>query len=115
MAIITHGTAHVFGIEGTITDATVQSFNVTGDHQLKTNTLDEQGREIERRRDDETQTGSITLRIQTGYTLPTVGSVIAYNGINYEVDTVDRAETNGDYVAITLSIKTSEYVTLTAP
>ena len=112
MAIITHGTAHVFGIEGTITDATVQSMNLTSDHQLKTNTLDEQGREIERRRDDETQTGSITLRIQTGYTLPTVGSIIAYDSVNYEVDTVDRAETNGDYVAVTLSIKTSEYITL---
>ena len=115
MSTITHGVSHIFGIEGTITDATVQSFNVTGDHQLKTNTLDEMGREIERRRDDETQTGSITLRIQTGYTLPTVGSIIAYNSVNYEVDTVDRAETNGDYVAITLAIKTSEYVTLTTP
>ena len=112
MASITHGTAHVFGVAGTVTDTTVQSFNVTGDHQLKTNTLDEQGREIERRRDDETQTGSITLRIQTGYTLPTVGSIIAYDSVNYEVDTVDRAETNGDYVAVTLSIKTSEYITL---
>ncbi len=115
MATITHGTAHVFGIEGTVTDATVQSMNLTSDHQLKTNTLDEIGREIERRRDDETQTGSITLRIQTGYALPTVGSVISYNSTNYEVDTVDRAETNGDYVAITLAIKTSEYVTLTTP
>ena len=112
MALITHGTAHVFGVAGTITDATVQSFNVTEDAQNKTNTLDEQGNEVERRRDDIISSGSITLRIETGYTLPTAGSIIAYNSINYEVDTVDRAETNNAHVVVTLSIKTSEYVTL---
>ena len=113
MALITHGTAHVFGVNGTMTLATVQSFNVTEDHQNKTNTLDEDGNEVERRRDDETSAGSIVIRIQTGITLPAAGDVILFDAVNWEVDTVDRAETNNAHVVVTLSIKTSEYVTIT--
>ena len=113
MALITLGTAHIFGVAGTFSLASVQSFNVTEDHQLKTNTLDEDGVEVERRRDDLMSSGSIVLRIQTGVAIPGAGTVITYDSVNYEVDTVDRAETNNAHVVVTLSIKTSEGVTLT--
>ena len=112
MGLITLGTAHVFGVAGTMTLASVQSFNVTEDHQNKTNTLDESGNEVERRRDDLMSSGSIVIRIQTGITLPAAGDVLTYDTVEYEVDTVDRAETNNAHVVVTLSIKTSENVDL---
>ena len=111
----THGTAHVFGVSGTITTATVQSFSITEDEQNKTSTLDESGNEIERRRDDKISEGSITLRYQSGYTVAASGDVITYDSVNYEVDSVDKTETNNAHVEVTYSIKTTEYVTLTPP
>lgn len=113
MSLITHGTAHIFGVAGTIATATVQSFNVTEDNQNKTNTIDEDGNEIERRVDDVVSSGSIVIRIQSGYAVPSAGDVITYDSVNYEIETVDRAETNNAHVVVTLTIKTSEYVTLT--
>lgn len=113
MSLITHGTAHVFGVAGTITSATVQSFNITEDNQNKTNTIDEDGNEIERRLDDLVSSGSIVIRIQSGYSIPSAGDVLTYDSVNYEIETVDRAETNNAHVVVTLTIKTSEYVTLT--
>jgi hypothetical protein len=111
----THGTAHVFGVAGTITTATVQSFSLDEDEQNKTNTLNESGNEIERRRDDKIQSGTITLRYQSGYAIAASGDVITYDSVNYEVDTVGNSETNNAHVVVTYSIKTTEYVTLTPP
>ena len=112
MALTTFGTAHVFGIDGTVTNATVQSFNVTEDFQNRTNTLDESGNEIERRMDDLMSSGDITIKIQSTFTIPNAGDLITYDAIEYEIITVGQAKTNDDYVIITLSIKTSEHVDL---
>lgn len=108
----THGTAHVFGVSGTIATATVQSFSLTEDEQNKTSTLDESGNEIERRRDDKISEGSITLRYQSGYAIEESGAIITYDSITYEVDSVDKSETNNAHVEVTYSIKTTEYITL---
>lgn len=113
MATKTQGTAHVYGVNGTVTDATVQSFNLKRDYQNRSNTLNETGNEVERRMDDEIKEGSIVIRIQAGYTEPDVGDVITYDGVNYEITNIDRGETNNAHVQLTLNIKTTEYVTLT--
>lgn len=112
MAAIIKGTAHVYGVAGTVTSATVQSHNLKLDHQNKTNTLDESGNEIERRRDDLMKEGSIVLRIQAAYVEPAPGDVLSYGGENFEIDSLDHSETNNAHVSVTLSIKTTEYVTL---
>lgn len=90
----------------------MQSHNLKLDHQNKSNTLDENGNEVERRRDDLMKEGSITLRIKSSYSVPAPGDVLSYAGENFEIDSVDRSETNNAHVVITLSIKTTEYVSL---
>ena len=112
MASITKGTAHVYGVAGTITDCSVQSFSLKSEHQNKTTTLDESGNEIENRRDDLVQEGSIVIRVQSGYTVPAAGDQITYDSVIYVIESIDRSETNNAHTVYTLSIRTSEYVTL---
>jgi len=116
MALDTKGTAHIFGIQagtGSVTDATVQSFSNSTSKQNLSATLDEIGNEIERRSDDVLQDVSFTLRIQAGYALPAVSDVITYDSIKYDILTVDVAETNNAHVVVTITAKTTEYITLT--
>lgn len=115
MAAIVKGTAHVWGIEagtGAVTNATVLSFSLDKEHQNQAQTVDEIGNEIERRYDDLAKTGSITLRIRTGYTEATAASTLAYDGVTYIIESVGRAEESQGFVVITYNLRTSEYISL---
>ena len=115
MSLDTKGTAHIFGIQagiGAVTDATVQSFSNASSKQNLSTTNDEIGNEIERRSDDLVQEVNITLRIQSDYTIPAVSDVLVYDSVKYDILTVDVAESNGAHVIVTITAKTTEYVTL---
>lgn len=115
MSAIVKGTAHLYGITagvGPVTNATVLSFSMDDEHANVSQTVNEIGNVIEDRRDDLTKTGSITLRIRSGYTVPAAGSVFTYNSVPYQITKVSRQEESTGFVAITCDIKTSEYVTL---
>lgn len=109
------GTAHLFGIRGGVgvmTNATVLSKGGSKSFQNVTSTVNEIGNQIEDRGDDRIYEGSITLKIQTGYVEPTLYSTLSYGGENFYITSVDDAETNSDYVVITLNIRQAEYITL---
>ena len=112
MALTTLGTAHVYGISGTIANAAVQSFSIKKDFQNRSSTLDESGNEIERRMDDTIAEGSITIRFTSAYTEPVPGATLSYDTVTYEIVSVDLAETNNGHAQYTLSIKTTENVSL---
>lgn len=112
MAATDYGTAHLYGIAGTVSNASVQDFSLDDEHANKATTEDEAGNVIERRGDDNTKTGSITIKIRAAYTLPVAGDVITYNSVKYEITKVGQAEKNKDFRMVTLSILTSEFVTL---
>lgn len=115
MAAVTKGTAHVWGITagvGAVGNATVLSFSLDEEHANVALTLNEIGNKIEDRRDDNTKTGSITLKIRSAYTPLLSAAQITYNSVIYLITKVGRAEQSGDFVIITYSIMTSEYVTL---
>lgn len=115
MAAVTKGTAHVHGIVagvGAITNATVLSFNLDADPVNRNTTVNEIGNVIERRYDDITKTGSITLKIRSAYTVAAAATQITYDSVIYLIEKVGRAETSGDFVVITYDIITSEYITL---
>jgi hypothetical protein len=115
MALDTKGTAHIFGIQAgvaAVTDATVQSFSESDSKQNISQTLNELGNEIERRSDDLMTEVNITLRIQSGYALPDVSDVLVYDSIKYDILTIESSETNGAHVVVTLTAKTTEYITL---
>lgn len=108
MAAKTFGTAHLYGIAGTIANATVLSFSLGKGHGVEDSTVDENGIEIERRYDDVQEEGSITIRMQAAYTEPAVGTTVAYNAVTYEITKVDRSEESKGFRTLTLSIKKSE-------
>ncbi|MGA3170367.1 MAG: hypothetical protein ABSE62_05080 [Chthoniobacteraceae bacterium] len=107
-----YGTAHLYGIGGTVTNATVQDFSLDDDFANRDKTEDENGNVVERRMDDETFTGKITIKILSTYSLPAVGTQLTYQAVIYEITKVGRVEKNKGFRMVTLDILTSEYVTL---
>lgn len=107
------GTAHIWGIQGgTITNATVQSYSVTESFNNTAETMDEDGNRIEVRGDDLVKSGTITIKVQASYTKPSVFDNLTYDSDTFWIETIDKAESNGDFVIYTLSITNSEYITL---
>jgi hypothetical protein len=113
MAAITHGTAFLFGVSGTIAETAVQSFQLKDEHQNNTTVMDEIGNEVVNRHDDLVKEGTITLKHEAAYTVETAESTITYDSVVYRVTSVDKNQVNNDHREITYSIKTTEYVTIT--
>lgn len=111
MAAVTRGTAHLYGIDGTISGATVQDFKQKDQHQNTDSTVDESGNEIERRYDDLAKEATITLKIQSGYSIPTVASTLSYKSITWEIVSIEKVETAKGFRMVTLNLKKTEYVT----
>lgn len=112
MAAVTFGTAHLWGHEGTISNATVVDFSESIECANKGETVDEDGNVIERRRDDRTTTASITIKIRTGYTVASVATTLSYNSKTYEIEKVSKVTKNKDHRLITYELLTSEEVSL---
>jgi len=111
MAATTRGTAHLYGIDGTITNATVQDFKQKDQHQNVDATVNEGGNEIERRYDDLAQEATITIKIREDYTPPAVASTLVYKTITWEIVSIEKTETAKGFRIITLTLKKTEYVT----
>lgn len=113
MAAVTKGTAHVYGVQGSVTGGTVQSFSRKKSFQNTASTVDEDGNEIERRSDDLLTEATIELKIKTsGYTDIAPGATLTYDSVAYEVISNDRKEEAKGHTIVTLTVKTSEYVSL---
>lgn len=112
MSATTKGTAHLFGASGTVSNATVLAFELDEKKALEVTTQDENGVVIERRGDDTTSTGTIKIRIRSGYTVPSSYSTVTYNAVVYLITGVKKSETNNGFREVTLSFITSESVSL---
>lgn len=110
MAAVTHGTAHLYGIAGTITNATVIDEKFDEACQNMAQTGNESGNEIERRYDDLHEEGTITIRIRTLYAKPTVGQTLTYNTVTYEITGIGRQSTQKGHRTIELKVKKSEFI-----
>ena len=111
MAINDHGTAHLYGVSGTITNATVISTSFEHERVNAATTEDESGNQIERRYDDTHDRGSITLRIQSAYTIPTAGATITYDSLEYEITSVSEPQEQKGFREITVNVLKSEFIT----
>lgn len=111
MAATTRGTAHLYGIDGTITNATVQDFKQKDQHQNTDSTVNESGNEIERRYDDLANEATITIRIRASYSPPEPASTLSYKSITWDVVSVEKSEVAKGFRTITLSLKKTEYIT----
>lgn len=115
MSAQTHGTAHLFGIQGgvaVVTNATVVSFSLKSTPNNRSDTMNEIGNTIEVRLDDIKKTGTLSLIPRSGFTAPTVGAVYTYNSVKFMVISEGREEKNGDKVMLTYDIESNEYITL---
>jgi hypothetical protein len=113
MAATVKGTAHLFGVNGSVVNATVLSFTEGTSFNLEDETLDENGVGIEYRGDDRRADASIVIRIRSGYTVPAMGSDITFNSIKYFITGISRNETQRGFRELTLTLRNQEGITLT--
>lgn len=112
MAAIVKGTAHVYGVAGTVTNATVTAFSRDKTTANNAQTENATGNVIERRYDDITTDATITIRVRTGYSEPAIGDTLTYDSIKYIVEKVSEKQQQKGFSEFTLSVKTSEGITL---
>mgnify|MGYP007107662844 CR=1 FL=1 len=112
MAAVVKGTAHVYGVSGTVTNATVLAFSRKKMTANNGQTENEDGNVIERRYDDITTEATITIRAKSAYTEPAIGDTLTYDSVKYTVESVDEKQQNKGFNEYTLSLKTSEGITL---
>ncbi len=111
MAATVKGTAHLYGIAGTVSNATVTSFQLKKTAANQASTVNESGNVIERRYDDLTDEATISIRIRTDYTIPAIGSTLVYATVTYEVVSASQGETSNGFREVTLEVKKSEGIT----
>jgi hypothetical protein len=109
MAAKNFGTVHVYGINGTVTSATVQGFNRGDNHSLEDETIDENGHVIEVLLDDVRVEATITLRIQSAYSESAIGGTLTYDSVEYIIMGKTRAEENRGFVSVEYTLRTYEY------
>jgi len=111
MAATVLGTAHLYGVEGTVSNATVLSFRDKASCKNTAETMDETGNEIERRYDDLHHDATMRVRMRTSYSIPAPGSTLTYNAVTYEVVDTEKDTQNKGFREITLNLKNSAGIT----
>jgi hypothetical protein len=113
MAAAVKGTAHLYGIAGTQSNCTVLGFREKEHPANKAQTQNESGNIVERRRDDITKEASITIRQRSAWTKPAIGDQLTYNAVIYEIDDIEKTESNNGFRESTINLITSEGIVLT--
>ena len=111
MAATILGTAHLYGVSGTVSNATVLSFRDKESCKNTAETMDESGNEIERRYDDLHTDATLVIRMRTSYTRPAPGSTLTYDSVTYEVVDTEKNTVQKGFREITLNVKKSANVT----
>ncbi len=116
MAAVTKGTAYVYGITGTVTGITVQSYTVTRSFELDDKVQDETGKTVTHRMDGRTNELSLegvlisaaTFVLSIGDKIVFAGNEVAFTGC------ITRIEDRGQNKGFTLiSLSATEYEAIT--
>ena len=116
MAAVTKGTAYVYGISGTVTGITVQSYTVTRSFELDDKVQDETGKTVTHRLDGRTNELSLegvlvsaaTFVLSIGDKIIFAGNEVAFTGC------ITRIEDRGQNKGFTLiSLSATEYEAIT--
>jgi hypothetical protein len=115
MAAVSKGTAHVYGITGTVSNITVQSYTVSRSFELDDKVAGEHGRSITHRLDGRTNEISIEGVLQSasfsvgiGDRLQFTGNEITFDGLVTRVE--DRGQAKG-FSLISISAVSYEDIT----
>lgn len=109
MSLKNWGTAHLFGIDTTVSNATLTDDNFEDVMKNMAEVVDEIGNVINKRMDDLTTTGTVTLIQRSAYTAPAVGTALTYNAVAYKVMRVGRKKTSRGFRVTELGLEASEY------
>jgi|688.fasta_scaffold141593_4 hypothetical protein len=110
-----YGTIHLFGINGTISEATITDTNFEDVCANVASVLDEMGNKIQNRGDDLTTTGTVTLIIRDAFTPPEPFDTFSnWDGETYLVTRVGRKFSNRGFNIVELSVEKSENIDYTA-
>jgi hypothetical protein len=96
MAAVTKGTAHVYGITGTVTNLTVQSYTISRSFELDDKVAGEHGRTITHRMDGRTNEISIEGVLQSNSFALAIGDRVQFTGNEITFDgAITRIEDRG--------------------
>jgi hypothetical protein len=110
-----YGTIHLFGIDGSIADATITDASFEDVCANVASVLDEMGNKIQNRGDDITTTGNVTLIIREGYVLPEPFTTFQnWDELYYLITRVGRKFNNRGFNIVELSVEKSEHITYQA-
>lgn len=109
------GTICQYGISGsTFANAVIVSKDITRTDRNITETKNETGQVVGIRMDDYQDTGSVTLQIKSGYTMPTVGGLLTMDGVDantkFLITSVAKAEEQAGNVRVTLQVRNDENI-----
>lgn len=115
MAAVSKGTAHVYGISGTVSNITVQSYTVSRSFELDDKVAGEHGRTITHRVDGRTNEISIegvlqssSFSVAIGDRLQFAGNEIAFDGLVTRIE--DRGQAKG-FSLISITAQSFEDIT----
>lgn len=110
MAAKSFGVVFMYGVTGTVTAAAVQSFKLKSEQKNTATTEEENGNEIERRRDDTHNEATIEIKYRSTFAIPSPSDILSYESASWEIVSIDRAEVCKGHRMITLTILNSQYI-----
>ena len=112
MGLNNYGTVHLHGIDDSVLNATISAESFEDTCANVATVEDESGNVIERRMDDVTTTGTVTLIIRASYTIPAPGTTFPLGGTTYIITGVGRNKTARGFRIVEVKIITSENITV---
>lgn len=100
----TFGVSHKFALYDSSDFVTLQSDDISKKPALDVEVMDETGRVITDRLDDERIETSISGVLKTGGVIPSIGDRLTYDAISYIIKDVGDAGTNNGFRKVTLKL-----------
>ena len=100
----TYGTPHVFGVLDSGIFVTIQTDSVDQKPALDVEVMDETGRVITDRLDDQRLETTVSGVLKTASTVPTAGDRFTYNAVNYIIKDVTNDGSNNAFRKVTLKL-----------
>ena len=108
----TYGVGHKFGLyDVSQAFVTMQSDDIATHPALDVEVMDETGRVITNRLDDQRTEVSISGVLKDGGVVPTAGNQLTWNGVAYIIKSVDDAGTNNGFRKVSLKLVKYQQIT----
>jgi hypothetical protein len=100
----TYGIPHTFGVYDVSDFITIQSDDISQKPALDVEVMDETGRVITDRLDDQRLETNVSGVLKLGASPPTAGETLPYDGTTYIIKQVDDSGTNNGFRKVSLKL-----------